>query len=154
MWLSVARLSETGVAFARSYVRGVETAIAFAGEKKLYFVHFSVAVVPAVSCWPASVAAEASLVSKLPCRSILCAKKFALLGPGRSRPKAQTKRPPTHHAGTGGTAKADWSPSAARNVRKVSSYKRRKQHYGRKQRKRRALTSSRASRGTRSSRAA
>ena len=33
MWLSVAQLSETGVAFARSYVRGVETAIAFAGEK-------------------------------------------------------------------------------------------------------------------------
>ena len=33
MWLSAARLSETGVAFARSYVRGVETAIAFAGEK-------------------------------------------------------------------------------------------------------------------------
>ena len=159
---------ETAIAFARSYVPGVETAIAFAGGNWVFLLCFSVAVVLSVStvavqgcavamwvsCWPASVAAEASLVSKLPCRSILCAKKFALLGPGRSRPKAQTKRPPTRHAGAGGTAKADWSPSAARNVRKVSSYKRRKQHYGRKQRKRRALTSSRASRGTRSSRAA
>ena len=75
-----ARSPETGVAFARSYARGVETAIAFAGEKKLYFVHFSVAVVPAVSCWPASVAAEASLVSKLARGRVLCAKKFALRG--------------------------------------------------------------------------
>jgi len=56
-------LRETGVACARSSVRGVETAItfaragrasdetaiAFAGEKKLFFVHFSVAVVLPVS---------------------------------------------------------------------------------------------------------
>ena len=40
MWLSVARLSETGVAFARSYVRGVETAIAFAGEKWAFLLCF------------------------------------------------------------------------------------------------------------------
>ncbi len=33
----VARLSETGVAFARSYVCGVETAIAFAGQKRAFF---------------------------------------------------------------------------------------------------------------------
>mgnify|MGYP006957079337 CR=1 FL=1 len=80
MWLHAARLSETGGTFARVYLRRIETAIAFAGEKKLYFVHFSVAVVPAVSCWPASVAAEASLVSKLARGRVLCAKKFALRG--------------------------------------------------------------------------
>ena len=85
---------ETAITFARSYVPGVETAIAFAGEKRVFVVCFSVAVVTVVStvavqgravvmvvsCWPASVAAEASLVSTLPCRSIRCAKKFALLG--------------------------------------------------------------------------
>ena len=43
----------------------------------MFFAHFSVAVVPAVSCWPASVAAEASLVSKLARGRVLCAKKFA-----------------------------------------------------------------------------
>ena len=42
MWLSVAQLSETGVAFARSYVRGVETAIAFAGEKWAFCCVFRV----------------------------------------------------------------------------------------------------------------
>ena len=159
---------ETAIAFARSYVPGVETAIAFAGGNWVFLLCFSVAVVLSVStvavqgcavamgvsCWPASVAAEASLVSKLPCRSILCAKKFALLGPGRSRPKAQTKRPPTRHAGAGGMAKAAWSPSAARNVWKVRSHKQCKRHYSRKRCKRRALTSSRASLGTRWSRAA
>ena len=49
MWLSAARLSETGVAFARSYVRGVETLIAFAGEKWAFLVRFLVAVVTVVS---------------------------------------------------------------------------------------------------------
>ena len=68
--------------------------------------------------------------------------------------RAQTKRPPTHHAWAGGKAKTAWSSSAARNVWKVRSHKQRKQHYGRKQCKRRVLTSSRASRGTRWSRAA
>ena len=88
------RLSETGVAFARSYVRGVETVIAFAGEKRAILVRFSVAVVllvsmvavqgcavvVGVSCWSASVAAEVSLVSKSPRGCVLCARKFALLG--------------------------------------------------------------------------
>ena len=74
MWLRAARLSETGVAFARSYVPGVETASAFAGEKRAFLACFSVAevmvvsmvavqgcaVVMGVSCWPASVAAEVS----------------------------------------------------------------------------------------------
>ena len=91
----IANLSrETGVAFAGRWGAPVETAIAFAGGNWVFLLCFSVAVVLSVStvavqgravamgvsCWPASVAAEASLVSKLPCRSILCAKKFALLG--------------------------------------------------------------------------
>ena len=71
-----------------------------------------------------------------------------------ARSELQTKRPPTRHAGAGDTAKTAWSPSAARNVRKVRSHKQRNQHYGRKQLKRRVLTSSRVSRGTRWSRAA
>ena len=49
MWLGAARLSETGVAFARSYVRGVETVIACAGETWVFLVRFSVAVVLLVS---------------------------------------------------------------------------------------------------------
>ena len=45
----VVRLSETGVAFARSYVRGVETVIAFAGENRAVLVRLLVAVVTVVS---------------------------------------------------------------------------------------------------------
>ena len=85
-------LRETGVAVARSCPCGVETGVAFAGEKWLFFVCFLVAevlsvsmvavqgraVVMAVSRWPASVVAEVSLVSKPPCRCVLCAKFFAL----------------------------------------------------------------------------
>ena len=68
---------ETGIAFARSCAPGVETAIAFAGEKWVFFVHFSVAeassvstlavqgraLVMVVSRWSAAVVAEASSVS-------------------------------------------------------------------------------------------
>ena len=86
------RLPETNVAFACLCPRGVETGVAFAGEKWVYFVRFSVeevlsvsmvavegrAVVMAVSRWPASAAAVVSLVSKPPCHCALCAKKFAL----------------------------------------------------------------------------
>ena len=85
-------MSETAVAFARAGRASVETAAAFAGEKWVYFVRFSVAsvlsvsmvavegraVVMAVSRWPASAAAVVSLVSKPPCHCALCAKKFAL----------------------------------------------------------------------------
>ena len=47
---SIGKLSrETAVAFARSYVLGVETAVAFAGEKRVFLVRFSVAVVTVVS---------------------------------------------------------------------------------------------------------
>ena len=94
MWLSAARLSETGVAFARSYVRGVETAIAFAGEKWAFLLCFSVAevswvstvavqgcaVVTAVSCWPAAAVAVVAVVTPSRRHSVQCAKKFALRG--------------------------------------------------------------------------
>ena len=85
---------ETGVAFARVGRAPIETDIAFAGEKWVFWVRFSVAevmavsrvpvqgraVVMVVSCWPVSVVAEVSLVSTLSRHSCLCAKKFALLG--------------------------------------------------------------------------
>ena len=94
MWLRAARLSETGVAFARSYVRGVETVIAFAGEKRAILVRFSVAevtvvsmvavqgraVVMGVSCWPAAAVAVVAVVAPSRRHRLLCAKKFALLG--------------------------------------------------------------------------
>ena len=100
LWLAygsarqAARSSETAIAFACACMRGIETAITFTGEKRAFLVQFpgakvslvsmvavwGRAVVPAVSCWPASVAAEASLVSKLARGRVLCAQKFALLG--------------------------------------------------------------------------
>ena len=43
------RLSETDVAFARGYLRRVETLVAFAGVKWVFFVCFSVAEVLSVS---------------------------------------------------------------------------------------------------------
>ena len=70
-------MSGNGVAFACSCPCGVETGVAFAGEKWVFFVRFSVAevlsvstvvvegraVVMAVSRWPASVVAEVLSVS-------------------------------------------------------------------------------------------
>ena len=50
----VARWFETVVAFARWYLFGIETVVAFAGEKWAFLVHFS--------------GAEVSLVSTVPCR--------------------------------------------------------------------------------------
>ena len=86
--------TETGVAFARAGRAPIETAVAFAVEKWVFLAWFSVAevmvvsmvavwgravvmavsmvavqgraVVMVVSCWPASVAAEVSLVAKSP----------------------------------------------------------------------------------------
>ena len=78
MWLSAARLSETGVAFARSCLCGVETAIAFAGEKRVVLVRFSVAVVTVVSYWPAAAVAVVAVVAPSRRHRLLCAKKFAL----------------------------------------------------------------------------
>ena len=87
-----ARLSETPVAFAGAGRASTETVIAFAGEKWAFLACFSVAVVTVVStvagqgravvmgvsCWPASVVAEVSLVASSPRHSVLCEKKFAL----------------------------------------------------------------------------
>ena len=50
----VARWFETVIAFARLYLCGIETAIAFAGEKRVFLVQFSGAEVMPVSaalCW-------------------------------------------------------------------------------------------------------
>lgn len=92
-WVGIAllRRDETGVAFARVGRASTETAIAFAGEKWVFLVRFSVAlvmvvstgavqghaVVMEVSCWPTSVPAVVSLVSKSARGCVLCAKKFA-----------------------------------------------------------------------------
>ena len=86
------RLSETPVAFAGAGRASTETGIAFAGENWVFLARFSLALVLSVSMvavlgralvmvvsrWPASVAAEVSLVSTSPRHSCLCAKKFAL----------------------------------------------------------------------------
>ena len=58
------RFFETPVAFASLCPRGVETGVAFAGEKRVFLARFSVAEVLSVSASP------------LCC--VLCAKKFAL----------------------------------------------------------------------------
>ena len=77
--VGIGKLSrETGVAFARLYVRGVETAITFAGQKPAFLMQLSGAEVPSVSRWPVSAAAEVSLVSKSARGCVLCAKKLAL----------------------------------------------------------------------------
>ena len=87
-----ARWCETSITFARLCLCGIETAVAFAGEKWAFLVQFvnaKVMAVSAVPCWgravvivvsclPASVAAEVSLVSTSPRRCVPCAKKFAL----------------------------------------------------------------------------
>ena len=94
MWLRAERMSETGVAFARSGRASTETVIAFAGEKWAFLEWFSVAevmvvstvavwgraLVMVVSRWPVSAVAEVLSVSKSPRRFVLCAKSFALLG--------------------------------------------------------------------------
>ena len=71
---------ETVIAFARSCACGVETAIAFADEKELFWARFSVALVMAVSRWPASAVAVVAVVAPSRRHSVQCAKKFALLG--------------------------------------------------------------------------
>ena len=74
---------ETGIAFARAGRASTETAIAFAGEKKLFWARFSGAVVMAVSRWSASAVAEVMVVSQLPHGCVLarksspCARKMA-----------------------------------------------------------------------------
>ena len=74
------RLPETVIAFVRSYPCGIETVIAFAGEKWVFLVHFSGAEVMLVSRLPCWGRAVVLLVSASPCCRASCAKKFALLG--------------------------------------------------------------------------
>ena len=72
-------LSETPVAFARWYMCGIETAIAFAGEKWAFLVQFSGAKVMAVSAVPCWGRAVVLVVSTSPCFCVLCAMFVALL---------------------------------------------------------------------------
>ena len=76
----VARWFETPVAFARLCLCGIETAIAFAGEKWEYLVQFSGAVAMAVSVVPCWRCAVVLLVSMSPCCRASCATFVALLG--------------------------------------------------------------------------
>ena len=99
LWLAygsarqAARSSETAIAFAGAGPASTETVVAFVGANGRFGAFFGCsgvagfngrclgrAVVPAVSCWPAPVAAEVLLVSTAPRCRASCAKKFALLG--------------------------------------------------------------------------
>ena len=71
---------ETGVTFALSYVSGIETAIAFAGEKLAVLAQFSGAEVMVVSMVAVQGSAVVLSVSKSPRCRASCAKKFALRG--------------------------------------------------------------------------
>ena len=75
-----ARLSETPVAFAGAGRVATETGIAFAGEKWVYLVRFSVALVLLVSTVDVQGCAVVMVVSSSPRHGCPCAKKFALLG--------------------------------------------------------------------------
>ena len=76
----VGRLSETAIAFARSCSCGIETVIAFAGEKWVLLVQFLGAEVMVVSMVAVQGSAVVLSVSRSPrCRSS-CAKKFARRG--------------------------------------------------------------------------
>ena len=76
----VGRLSTTVVAFACLYLCGIETAVAFAGAKWAFLVHFSGAEVMVVSMVAVQGRAVVLLVSTSPCCCALCAKKFTLRG--------------------------------------------------------------------------
>ena len=76
----VDRWFETVIAFACWYLCGIETAIAFAGKKKLFLAQFSGAEVMGVSMVAVQGSAVVLSVSKSPCCRAMCAKKFALLG--------------------------------------------------------------------------
>ena len=77
----MAWLSETPIAFARWCLCGIETAIAFAGEKWALLVQFSGAEVMRVSQVPCCGCAVVLLVSMSPCFCVLRAMFVALLGP-------------------------------------------------------------------------
>ena len=91
---TVARWFETIVAFARLCVSGIETAIAFAGGKWAFLVHFSGAEVMPVSAVPCCGCAVVLLVSTSPCFCVLCAILFALLGLMWARARKSSPRKP------------------------------------------------------------
>ena len=74
----VDRWSETVIAFARLYPCGIETVIAFAGEKWAFLVHFACAEVMPVSAVPCWGCAVVLLVSMSPRCRVVSAKKVAL----------------------------------------------------------------------------
>ena len=72
---------ETDSTFASTSLQRNETAIAFASDERPFLGHFDPAKVLSVSMGRAAWPAKVLVVSKLPCHRVLCAKKFALLGP-------------------------------------------------------------------------
>ena len=76
----VDRWFETIVAFARLCVCGIETVIAFAGEKWAFLVHFLGAVVMAVSEFPCWGCAVVLLVSTSSCCRAFCAEFLGCFG--------------------------------------------------------------------------
>ena len=78
-------MSETPIAFARWCLCGIETAIAFAGEKRAFLVQFSGAEVMQVSVVPCWGCAVVLLVSMSPCCRTSCAIFVALRGLVRAR---------------------------------------------------------------------
>ena len=78
-------MSETPIAFARWCLCGIETAIAFAGEKRAFLVQFSGAEVLSVSAVHCRGCAVVLLVSMSPCCRTSCAIFVALRGLVRAR---------------------------------------------------------------------
>ena len=103
----VARWFETAIAFACLCLCGLETAIAFAGEKWAFLVRFSGAEVSSVSAVPCWRCAVVLLVSTSLCFCVLCAMFVALLGlmwvrAGKSSPCAGLGCSAAHEVGCGG----------------------------------------------------
>ena len=115
---------ETAIAFVRSYVSGVETAIAFAGEKWAFLVQLSGAEVLSVSTVAVQGRAVVLSVSFGPQLSVgfgvcggrarawcgggcRCATDFALLGPVRTR--ARLISPSARKMAHNGRSQACWA---------------------------------------------
>ena len=115
-------------------MRRVETAIAFAGEEWAILMRFlgaevmavsmvaveGRAVVMVVSRWPISVVVAVLLVSKSARGCVLCAKKFALLGPVRTR--ARKSSPSTRKMAQNGYLMARWANFVAQQGRCLSCW--------------------------------
>ena len=80
MWLSAARLSETGVAFAGRRGGPVETGVTFAGEKWAFLLCFLVAEVSSVSTGAVQGRAVVAVVAPSRRHRVQCTKKLALRG--------------------------------------------------------------------------